>query len=72
MVDASAVDMAAVAIYCQAWARWVEAEVKIAELGLILRTEEGFAPNPYVKIALDASRQVERMLRILGLGIAEQ
>lgn len=32
------IDRAALAAYCQAWARWVEAEKKIAAIGLVVKT----------------------------------
>ncbi len=71
-LDVTTLDVAALAIYCQAYARWADAELRIAQTGTLITTKEGLAPNPYVKIALDASRQVERLVRIMGLGIADQ
>lgn len=36
------VDHAVLAVYCQAWSRWVKAEKKIAELGETVELENGY------------------------------
>lgn len=71
-LDVTTLDVAALAVYCQAYARWAEAERNIAQFGMVVRGENGPIASPYLKISLDASRQIERLVRIMGLGIAEQ
>jgi len=44
-------DRAALAGYCQAWARWRQAE-KGLDVGLIIRTEHGAAQNPNAAVAV--------------------
>ena len=36
------VDRAALAAYCQSWARWVEAEEKLKDLPVLLKTPSGY------------------------------
>ena len=61
-------DVAALAIYCQAYSRWVQAEQQIAQFGTVLRGGNGLPyTSPYVKIANEATRQLERMIALLGL-----
>lgn len=61
-------DVAALALYCQAWARWVEAEQALAASGgLLVRTGNGLVPSPLLKVSLDASRQMERLIIMLGM-----
>ena len=61
-------DRAAFAAYCQAWARWVEAEVKLKHLPAMVRTPNGHVQqNPWIGVA---NRQLELMGRFaveLGL-----
>ena len=48
------IDRAVLAMYCQAWARWVEAEEKVAEMPGkdIVKTKGGnIIQNPYLAIA---------------------
>lgn len=48
----TSVDRAALAAYCQAWARWVEAEKQIRENGYVFTTESGYQQQvPWVGIA---------------------
>ena len=58
------VDRAALAAYCQAWARWVEAEGEVARLGTIVKTAGGnLIQNPYLAVA---NRALEQMTRLAG------
>jgi P27 family predicted phage terminase small subunit len=42
----------ALAAYATAWSRWVAAEKKVAELGPVIKSAQGFAQeNPYLTIA---------------------
>ena len=62
------VDRAALAMYCQAWGRWVEAERMLAETGLVDKTTHGnVIQNPYLGIANRAWEQLRKMLPEFGL-----
>ncbi len=63
----TAADSSALAIYCQTYSRWAQAEDKIRERGLIELTEKGQPlVSPYVRIARDAMAQCQRMLAEFG------
>jgi P27 family predicted phage terminase small subunit len=65
----SQLDRAALAGYCQAWGRWVEAERKLKETPILLRTPAGYVqPSPWLAIA---NKQLELMHRFMGeLGLS--
>jgi P27 family predicted phage terminase small subunit len=62
------VDRAALAAYCQAWGRWVEAEEKLKDLPAMIRTPSGYVQqNPWLPVA---NKQLEIMGRYMAeLGI---
>lgn len=74
-------DRAILAAYCQAWARWVEAERRLAETPPLLKTPSGYVQqSPWLAVA---NKQMELMARAmaelgltpsarsrLGLGVA--
>lgn len=63
-------DRAALAAYCQHWARWVQAEQAIAEMGgaLIVKTPSGCPiQNSYVGIANTAMDAMRKFLSEFGL-----
>jgi P27 family predicted phage terminase small subunit len=54
------VDRAALAAYCQAWSRWVAAEIAVGEMGLVVKSPTGFPiANPYLSIANKALSQIK-------------
>jgi P27 family predicted phage terminase small subunit len=56
-------DRAALAAYCQAYGRWVEAERKLAETPTLLKTPAGYVqPSPWLGIA---SKQLELMAKFM-------
>lgn len=62
------VDTGALAIYCQAWARWIEAEQKLAEFGTVIKAPSGYlAQSPYLAIANKAIDQMSKMLVEFGM-----
>ena len=62
------VDMAAFAGYCQAYARWKEAEEFITQHGSILRTKSGYVqPVPQVSIAQTYLKIMNRFAEQFGL-----
>jgi P27 family predicted phage terminase small subunit len=61
-------DRAALAAYCQTYGRWVDAETKAAEKGLIVKTTAGnVIQNPYIGIANKALEHMYRFLTEFGL-----
>ena len=51
----------ALAAYCSAWSRWTAAESKVAELGTVVKSPQGFpVANPYAAIAAQAQRQMRQ------------
>lgn len=62
------VDRAALAVYCQAWGRWVKAEGQIQRHGEVVKTAAGnVMQNPYLSIANRAMKQMREMARELGM-----
>lgn len=68
------VDRAALAMYCQAWGRWVDAEMKLQKSGLVVTSQETgiLYQNPYLSIANKAWDQMRQMLSEFGLTPAER
>ena len=57
------IDKAALAAYCQAWARWADAEKKLEDDGPVTETASGFpTQSVYLQIA---NRAMEQMLKCL-------
>ena len=62
------IDTGALALYCQAFARWVEAEAKLAEFGIVVKAPSGFVQqSPYLAIANKAMDQMTRLLVEFGM-----
>ena len=62
------IDAGALALYCQAWARWVEAEEKLTEYGTVVKAPSGFLQqSPYLSIANKAMDQMTRLLVEFGM-----
>jgi P27 family predicted phage terminase small subunit len=65
-------DRAAFAGYCQAWARWVEAEKIIARSGDVLKGDKGLYQNPYLAVANRALEHIAKFLAEFGLSPASR
>jgi len=64
----SVVDRAALAAYCQAWARWVEAEEQLARTPALLKTPSGYVQqSPWLSIANKQLELMGRYMAELGL-----
>lgn len=64
----SLADRAALAAYCQAWARWVEAEEKLAETPALLKTPSGYVQqSPWLTVANKQLELMGRYMTELGL-----
>lgn len=61
-------DRGALAAYCQAWARWVEAEDKLSNTPMLLKTPSGYAQqSPWLSIANKQLDLMGRYMSELGL-----
>jgi P27 family predicted phage terminase small subunit len=67
-------DRAALAMYCQAWGRWVEAEQMVMKSGEVLRSKKtgNFYQNPWFAVANRAWGQLQKMLSHFGLSPVER
>ena len=64
----TSIDRAALAAYCQAWGRWVEAEEALKKHGVVVRSPNGFPiQSPYLAIANKALDQMRAMLTEFGM-----
>jgi P27 family predicted phage terminase small subunit len=64
----SVVDRAALAGYCMAWGRWVEAEEQLKKTGTVVKTPNGYPiVSPYLSIANKAVEQMRIFLTEFGL-----
>ena len=63
------VDRAALAMYCQAWGRWVEAERELDESGgEVLKSDKGnFYQNPWLHVANRAWDQLRKAMVEFGM-----
>ncbi len=58
------VDRSTLAAYCQSYGRWVEAEKKLAETPMLLKTPAGYVqPSPWLGIA---NKQLELMAKFMA------
>ena len=60
--------------YCQAYARWREAEEQVSRLGMVYKEKdtERVRPNPYIAIARAAFAEVKSMAAEFGLTTANR
>lgn len=62
------IDRAALAGYCQSWARWVKAEKEIAKMGEVVKSPSGYPiQNPWLAISNRALKQTESFIKEFGL-----
>lgn len=61
-------DRAALAAYCQAWARWVEAEEHLSKTPPLLKTPSGYVQqSPWLSVANKQMELMGRYMTELGL-----
>ena len=62
-------DRAALAAYCVAWGRWVEAERKVKEMGAVVKAPRTGVPmqNPFLSIANNAMAQMIKLAAEFGM-----
>jgi P27 family predicted phage terminase small subunit len=64
----SELDRSALAAYCQAYGRWVEAERKLKETPILLRTPAGYVqPSPWLAISNKNVELMHKFMSELGL-----
>ncbi|CAJ3071216.1 P27 family phage terminase small subunit [Burkholderia pseudomallei] len=61
-------DVAALGLYCEAFARWKDANDKVVKLGAVVKSAHGYPiPSPYLQVANQAYAQMTRMLAEFGM-----
>lgn len=61
-------DSSALALYCQAFGRWVQAEEKLKQFGLLIKTPNDHpAQSPYLSIANKSMEQMKSLLGEFGM-----
>lgn len=64
-------DRTALAVYCQAWATWLEAQAEIAKTGKVVKSPSGFPIlNPWLSVANAAYKQMQQLLSEFGFSPA--
>ena len=62
------IDRAALAAYCQAWGRWVEAEEALRKHGVMVKSPNGYPmQSPYLAVANKAMEQMRALLAEFGM-----
>ena len=66
-------DRSALAAYCQAYGRWVEAERRLKETPVLLKTPAGYVqPSPWLAISNKAVEQMGKFAAQIGLSPASR
>lgn len=64
----SELDRAALAAYCQAWSRWVDAEQALKTYGVVIKSPSGFPmQSPFLAVANKALEQMRGFLIEFGM-----
>lgn len=62
------IDLPALEMYCQMYGRWVEAEERVRDMGMIVKTNNGNPiQNPYLAVANRAAKDMKSMLVEFGM-----
>lgn len=63
------IDGTALSMYCDAWARWVDANEKLQKFGPVFKSPKSGFPilSPYVAVASQAFEQMRRLLCEFGM-----
>ena len=60
-------------LYCAAYSRRLEAEAKLKQFGPILKSKQGgLYRSPYLDVAIQASNEMQKLSRMLGLNAMSQ
>lgn len=64
----TSIDRTALAAYCETFVTWVEATAKCREMGLIVKSPNGFPiQNPYLSVAAQAEKRMRGWLSEFGM-----
>ena len=64
----TSIDRTALALYCQAWGRWVEAEEALKQYGVMVKSPSGFPmQSPYLAVATKAMEQMRQLMAEFGM-----
>jgi P27 family predicted phage terminase small subunit len=67
------IDRAALAMYCEAWGRWVQAEEALRKFGVMVKSPNGFPmQSPYLAVANKAMGQMRGLLAEFGMSPASR
>ena len=67
------IDGPQLALYCQAWGRWVEAEDELKKHSTIVKASTGWPiQSPYLAVANKAMEQIQRALSEFGMSPASR
>ena len=67
------IDRAALAMYCEAWGRWLEAEDALRKYGVMVKSPNGFPmQSPYLAVANKAMEQMRGLLTEFGMSPASR
>lgn len=62
------IDAPALALYCEAFARWKDANDKVVQLGAVVKAPSGFPiQSPFLAIANKAHEQMVKLLAEFGM-----
>lgn len=62
------IDVQALALYCEAYARWMDANEKINNFGSVIKAPSGYpVQSPYLSISNKAFEQMKAMLTEFGM-----
>lgn len=64
----TAIDAAALGLYCEAFARWKDANARIVRFGSVVKSPNGYPiQSPYLAIANKAHEQMTKLLAEFGM-----
>jgi len=67
------IDRAALAMYCEAWGRWLEAEEALRKYGVMVKSPSGFPmQSPYLAVANKSMEQMRGLLTEFGMSPASR
>jgi P27 family predicted phage terminase small subunit len=67
------IDRAGLALYCQAWGRWLEAEEALRKYGVMVKSPSGFPmQSPYLAVANKTMEQMRGLLTEFGMSPASR
>ncbi|MBF4014832.1 phage terminase small subunit P27 family [Burkholderia pseudomallei] len=64
----TAIDVTALGLYCEAFARWKDANARIVKYGTVIKSPNGYPiQSPYLAIANKAHEQMTKLLAEFGM-----